>query len=145
MPYVECIVMESLRMFGGRALTVPHRALRDTQLLGYTIPKDVLVIGNLYGCMLEDGGSFEDPLLFKPERFMKNGRISIPDDFIPFGMGKHRCLGESLARASVFLFIATLLQNFTFSVVPEHPPTTDWNDGITPGPKQFKARVKPRM
>lgn len=39
MPYVECIVMESLRMFGGRAFTVPHRALKDTWLNGYLIPK----------------------------------------------------------------------------------------------------------
>ncbi|CAG9824744.1 unnamed protein product [Phaedon cochleariae] len=39
LPYVECVVMESLRMFGGRAFTVPHRALRDTSLSGYHIPK----------------------------------------------------------------------------------------------------------
>lgn len=39
MPYVECIVLESLRIFGGRAFTVPHRALRDTWLNGYLIPK----------------------------------------------------------------------------------------------------------
>lgn len=48
MPYVECIVMESLRMFGGRAFTVPHRALRDTWLNGYLIPK-VSLIDKLVG------------------------------------------------------------------------------------------------
>nr|XP_023019296.1 probable cytochrome P450 303a1 [Leptinotarsa decemlineata] len=135
MPYVECVVMESLRMFGGRCFTVPHRALKDTELFGYSIPKDVLVIGNLYGAMLEEGGSFEEPAMFKPERFLKNGKISLPEDFLPFGIGKRRCLGESLARANVFLFIAALLQKFTFSISPEHPPTTEWKDGITPTSK----------
>lgn len=39
MPYMEAIVLEGLRMFSGRAFTVPHRALRDTTLGGYIIPK----------------------------------------------------------------------------------------------------------
>lgn len=36
---MECVVLEAMRMFSGRALTVPHRALRDTYLNGYFIPK----------------------------------------------------------------------------------------------------------
>ncbi|CAH1180230.1 unnamed protein product [Phaedon cochleariae] len=145
LPYVECVVMESLRMFGGRAFTVPHRALRDTSLSGYHIPKDVLVVGNLYGSMLQEGCGFDEPEKFRPERFLKNGKISLPDGFLPFGLGKHRCLGESLARANIFLFVATMMQKFTFSIVPEHPPTTEWSDGVTPGPRPFKARAKPRL
>ncbi|XP_072396455.1 methyl farnesoate epoxidase-like isoform X3 [Diabrotica undecimpunctata] len=144
MPYLECVVLESLRMFGGRAFTVPHRALRDTYLCGYRIPKDVLVIANLYGCMLEEGCEYENPDVFKPERFLENGKIFLPDSFIPFGIGKHRCLGESLARANVFIFLAVLLQNFDLNICPEHPPTTEWIDGVTPGPKPFKARITPR-
>ncbi|XP_056637719.1 methyl farnesoate epoxidase [Diorhabda sublineata] len=144
MPYVECIALESLRMFGGRAFTVPHRALRDTYLCGYRIPKDVLVIANLYGNLLGEGCGYDDPEAFKPERFLKNGKIFLPDSFIPFGLGKHRCLGESLARANVFLFIASLLQKFDFTMVPGQPLTTEWVDGVTPGPKPFKARIVPR-
>ncbi|CAG9856915.1 unnamed protein product [Phyllotreta striolata] len=144
MPYLECVVMESLRMFAGRAFTVPHRAIRDTYLCGYRIPKDVLVIANLYGCMLEKESGYKNPEAFEPERFLSNGKISLPDNFIPFGLGKHRCLGESMARANVFLFLAALLQKFDFGIVPEQPPTAEWADGITPGPKPFKARITPR-
>lgn len=39
MPYTEATVLESLRMFMGRAHGVPHRALKDTELCGYYIPK----------------------------------------------------------------------------------------------------------
>jgi hypothetical protein len=39
MPYVQAIVLESLRMFMGRTLNVPHRALRDTSIIGHKIPK----------------------------------------------------------------------------------------------------------
>lgn len=87
---------------------------------------------------------FQDPELFKPERFLKSNKISLPDNFMPFGVGKHRCLGETLARANIFLFVSTILQKFTFSIVAEHPPTTEWMDGVTPGPMPFKAKIRLR-
>ncbi|KAJ8922410.1 hypothetical protein NQ315_004356 [Exocentrus adspersus] len=145
LPYVECVVLESLRMFGGRAFTVPHRAIRDTELCGYTIPKDVLILANLHGCMMDPTSGYDNPEEFVPERYMINGNVAVPDTFIPFGFGKHRCLGETLARANLFLFIASLLQRFTFSVVADQPPTEEWRDGVTPGPRPFKARVVPRV
>jgi hypothetical protein len=39
MPYMEAIVLESVRMFMGRTFSIPHRALKDTELQGYCIPK----------------------------------------------------------------------------------------------------------
>lgn len=59
--------------------------------------------------------------------------------------GKHRCMGETLAKSNVFLFTASLLQNFNFSVPPGSlPPSTDAVDGVTPSPKPFQALVTPR-
>lgn len=144
MPYIECIVLEGLRMFGGRAFTVPHRALKDTHLAGYFIPKDVLVIANLRGCLMGPDSGFENPKQFKPERYLKNGKISLPENFLPFGLGKRRCMGESLARANIFLFTAAVLQKFDFRIVPEYPPDLKIEEGVTPSPVHFKARVTPR-
>lgn len=39
MPYMEALVLESVRMFMGRTFSIPHRALQDTTLQGYFIPK----------------------------------------------------------------------------------------------------------
>lgn len=33
-----------------------------------------------------------------------------------FGLGKRKCIGESIARCQVFLFLSTLLQQLEFSV-----------------------------
>lgn len=35
-----------------------------------------------------------------------------------FGMGKRKCIGETIARLEVFLFLAILLQQVEFSVPP---------------------------
>ncbi|KAJ8971907.1 hypothetical protein NQ314_000477 [Rhamnusium bicolor] len=108
------------------------------------MPYDTLVIGNLHSGLMGQESGYDEPEAFKPERYLKNSRISVNENFLPFGFGKHRCLGETLARANLFLFISTLLQKFTFTIVPEHPPTGEWRDGVTPGPRPFKARVIPR-
>ncbi|XP_044732290.1 probable cytochrome P450 303a1 [Chrysoperla carnea] len=138
MPYMNAFVLESVRMFMFRAFGVPHRALRDTKLLGYDIPKDTMVLANFYGVLRD----WEDPDAFRPERFIENGKVVTPDLFIPFGFGKHRCVGESLAKANIFLFSASLLQKFNFSVVPgTKPPSTSGVDSCTPSTGPFKALV----
>ncbi|XP_039286576.1 probable cytochrome P450 303a1 [Nilaparvata lugens] len=144
MPYVEAIVLESLRMFMGRAVAIPHRALRDTKLMGYTIPKDTMVVANISSLMMDET-FWEEPQEFRPERFIKDGKVSMPERFIPFGLGKHRCMGETLAKSNVFVFTATLLQNFEFRVPEgEEPPSPVGVDGVTPSPGLYHAYITQR-
>ncbi|CAG9768048.1 unnamed protein product [Ceutorhynchus assimilis] len=145
MPYMEAIVLEALRMFGCRAFAVPHRALKNTYLGGYLIPKDTLVTANLHGCMMGPDSGFEKPEQFIPERYLKDdGKISVPENHIPFGLGKRRCMGESLARANVFLFTTTILQKYEIHMVPEYPPDMKIVDGVTPAPIHYKAKITHR-
>lgn len=44
MPYMEGVMLESIRMFTSKAFSIPHRALRDTYLGGYRIPKVINVL-----------------------------------------------------------------------------------------------------
>ena len=51
-------------------------------------------------------------------------------------------MGEGLAKSNIFVIIATLLHEFTFSVVPgEEKPTTDFIDGVTAGPTPYRALI----
>ncbi|EGI60832.1 Putative cytochrome P450 303a1 [Acromyrmex echinatior] len=146
MPYVEAIVMESLRVFVGRTLSVPHRALKDISIVGHKIPKDTMLVANFNGILMDE--TWDDPEDFRPERFLdNNGNIITSEKFFPFGMGRHHCMGETLARNNIFIIIATLLHAFNFSVIPGEPrPTTqDFVDGATAGPKPYRALVSLRM
>ncbi|KAG5343836.1 CP303 protein, partial [Acromyrmex heyeri] len=146
MPYVEAIVLESLRVFVGRTLSVPHRALKDTSIVGHKIPKDTMLVANFNRILMDE--SWDDPEDFRPERFLdNNGNIITPEKYFPFGIGIHHCMGETLARSNIFIITATLLQAFSFSVVPgeQRPTMQDFVDGVTAGPKPYRALVSLRM
>jgi len=81
-------MLESVRMFMGRGFNIPHRAYKDTTIQGYNIPKDTMVIANL-NAILMDENLFDEPLKFKPERFLdEKGTLSVPEAYLPFGFGK---------------------------------------------------------
>ena len=60
-----------------------------------------------------------EPERFDPERFIENGSVKKSEAFIPFGAGKRRCPGESLARAELFLFFVGIMQKFHFEGTEE--------------------------
>nr|KAG5701785.1 hypothetical protein BaRGS_000775 [Batillaria attramentaria] len=59
--------------------------------------------------------------------------------------GRRVCLGESLARTELFLYLATMIQRFQF-LPPEDGqlPSLEGILGISNSPKPFKVRLVPR-
>ena len=119
MPYLEATIHEVLRFSSLVPLGVAHRALEDVQFHGYTIPKGTTVIGNIYKGNNEKS-VWGDPENFRPERFLsKDGKSLVHyDAWMPFAVGKRVCLGETLARDELFLFLGNLVQAFKVDTVP---------------------------
>ncbi len=94
------------------ALPPPHKTLRDVVFRGRRIPKDTQVAYLGYA-MNHDGRKFSDPDVFNPERFLDSGgRFRRSEHLFNFGLGKRRCPGEVLGSAEVFMFVASIVQNF---------------------------------
>lgn len=101
-----------------------------------------MVIANMNGVLLTKASSWDDPEVFRPSRFIRDGKVVIPETYLPFGFGRHRCMGETLAKANIFLLATSMLQKFRFSVPPGlPPPVTDVVDGVTPAPKPYNALI----
>jgi cytochrome P450 len=85
----------------------------NVQFHGFEIPKGTLVFANLFAAH-HDPAVWGDPANFRPERFLTaNGKGVVKHDgLIPFSTGKRVCLGESLARDTLFLFITSLVHTF---------------------------------
>ena len=68
-------------------LTLPHMTSEDAILQDYVIPKNTIVIGNLYSCA-RDTGIWNNASDFKPERHLDaNGQFHSNEKFIPYGIG----------------------------------------------------------
>ncbi|KAI1721902.1 cytochrome p450 domain-containing protein [Ditylenchus destructor] len=96
---------------------------------------------------MNDPQNFSLPEEFRPERFIdENCNLKKNDGFMPFSIGARKCLGESLARAELFLIFANLLKNFEFSLdKKESQPSTQRSYGLTVSPKPFKCVLRRRV
>ncbi|XP_030383844.1 probable cytochrome P450 303a1 [Scaptodrosophila lebanonensis] len=143
MPYCEAITMEALRMFMAHTFGIPHRAVCDTRLSGYEIPKDTMVIACFRG-MLNNPVDFPEPESFDPTRFLIDGQLKLPEAFNPFGFGRHRCMGDLLGRQNLFMFTTTILQHFKLIALPGMMPEEVPLDGITAAVKPYDVLFVPR-
>ena len=97
--------------------------------------------------LFQDKDHWGDPEVFRPERFLDpEGKLVKDEWMIPFGAGKRACLGEILARSTLFLFFTTLLQEFTFTIPEGDPiPSKIPLSGITIAPQPFRVKVTKRL
>jgi methyl farnesoate epoxidase/farnesoate epoxidase len=142
--YTEAVLCEIQRCANIAPLGIAHRAVENSYLSGFFIPKDATILCNLYG-LHTDEGYWKNANQFIPERFLNvDGDLVFPDYFIPFGMGKRRCLGENVAKSSFFLFFASIMHYFDIECVGELPDLNGIN-GISLAPKPFQVSMKRRF
>ena len=54
---------------------------------------------------------FPNPKHFNPGRFLaEDGKLKRVEEFAPFSVGRRICMGETLAKNSLFLFFVRVLQ-----------------------------------
>ncbi|KAL8154042.1 hypothetical protein V2J09_011802 [Rumex salicifolius] len=112
LPFLRCIVNETLRLFPVAPLLIPHFSSADSTVAGYHVPKGTVLLVNAWA-LHRDPGVWEEPLAFRPERF--DGGIGFR--FIPFGAGRRACPGSGLAMRMVMLTLATWIQGFEWESV----------------------------
>uniref|UniRef100_A0A672IPX0 Cytochrome P450, family 2, subfamily N, polypeptide 13 n=1 Tax=Salarias fasciatus TaxID=181472 RepID=A0A672IPX0_SALFA len=132
MPYTDAVIHEIQRIGNIVPLNGLRRAAQDTTLGGYYIPKVLST-------------QWETPDTFNPGHFLNaEGKFVKPEAFLPFSAGKRVCLGESLAKMELFLFLVGLLQKFSFSVPDGVELSTEGITGSTRVPHPFKVNAKIR-
>uniref|UniRef100_A0A671VMC7 Cytochrome P450, family 2, subfamily X, polypeptide 9 n=1 Tax=Sparus aurata TaxID=8175 RepID=A0A671VMC7_SPAAU len=145
MPYVQAVIHESQRMANTVPLSVFHCTTKDTELMGYSIPRGTTIIPNLTSVLYEEG-QWKSAHEFNPENFLdEKGEFVKPEAFMPFSTGPRMCLGEGLARMELFLILVTLLRRFKF-IWPEDAGEPDFTPvyGTTQTPKPYSMKVQLR-
>ncbi|KAF9458994.1 cytochrome P450 [Collybia nuda] len=132
LPYLECILQETLRWCPATPLGVPHLSLEDDIYNGMLIPKGSIVIANVRGMGLDES-IYTDPLIFNPDRFLRgpSGRGE-PHLSASFGFGRRICPGRFLAHDSIWIAVTTVLAVFSISKEFED----DWDETLPTPIKQ---------
>ncbi|KAH7718337.1 CBN-CYP-33C9 protein [Aphelenchoides avenae] len=141
--YTNAVIMEIQRLCNLLQQNLLHRTTRDVTVGGHLLPKGTTIVPQI-STIHYDGQIFPNPKRFDPERFLdQNGRFKPMAEVFPFSIGKRQCLGESLARMELFLFLANLLNHFKFSAGSK-PPSLKRSMGLTVPCQPYTVRIAKR-
>ncbi|WP_284454606.1 cytochrome P450 [Actinomadura madurae] len=125
-PKLESAIKEALRLHPPLILLL-RVAQSDQEVLGHRIPA-----GTMVGCSLAVSNridsDFPDPDAFHPERYAAPREEDLLNrwTWVPFGAGRHRCVGANFAMMQLKAIFSVLLRDWEFE--PAQPPETYRND-----------------
>ncbi|XP_059211347.1 steroid 17-alpha-hydroxylase/17,20 lyase [Centropristis striata] len=145
LPYLDCVINEGMRIRPVSPVLIPHTAMTDSSIGGHSVSRGTRVLVNMWS-IHHDPEHWDKPDLFNPDRFLDGGgRRVTPPCFLPFGAGPRVCVGESLARLELFLFLSSLLQRMSFTLPRgAAPPDLQGRLGVVLQPLPYKVVVTPR-
>ncbi|GMI70202.1 cytochrome p450 79a2 [Hibiscus trionum] len=148
--YIKCCARESFRLHPIAPFNIPHVSNSDATAAGYFIPKGSHVLIGRRGM---NPNIWDEPLVFKPERHLKDGWGSggvelIENElrFISFGVGRRGCIGAGLGSVVTIMLFARLIQGFTWDAPPNETEIdlSESKDDLFLA-KPLHALAKPRL
>ncbi len=109
-PYAQAVIEESMRLYPPAyfidRLNIEEDVFEDT-----VIPQGTTLLFSLFE-IHKDPDFWEDPLEFKPERFMGVTKSTYSSHYFPFGAGPRMCIGNNFAMYEMIIAVQTLVSNF---------------------------------
>nr|AEO50743.1 cytochrome P450 II f2-like protein II [Biomphalaria glabrata] len=144
--YLNAAIKETQRLASILPQSLMRISSKTQTIKNYTIPEGSLIVPNLDAVLLDKKIWGSDADVFNPDRFIDaKGQLKKPEEFIPFGVGRRVCLGESMAKTELFLYLSSLIKRFhLLPVHPDQPPPMDYIYGLTMIPKTYQLRLNER-
>ncbi|KAG9446295.1 hypothetical protein H6P81_012423 [Aristolochia fimbriata] len=118
LPYMKAVIKETFRLRPPVPLLVPRESIEECTIDGQRVPLGSRVIINTYA-MGRDGTVWEDPLSYRPERFLGSDidvKGQVDFELLPFGGGRRGCPGYNFGLATVEIALASLLYHFDWEL-----------------------------
>ncbi|KAH7549559.1 hypothetical protein ACOSP7_025594 [Xanthoceras sorbifolium] len=117
--YLDAVVKEAMRLHPALPLLAPRCPSQSTIVGGYTIPKGARIMLNVWA-IHRDPQLWDNPLEFRPERFLNNSEnfnyLGNNFQYMPFGSGRRICAGIPLAERMLMFLLASLLHSFEWKL-----------------------------
>ncbi|KAK4734848.1 hypothetical protein R3W88_009109 [Solanum pinnatisectum] len=154
MVYLKAVILEGLRRHPPGHFVLPHTVTEEVELNGYVIPKDA-TINFMVGEMSLDPNVWEDPMEFKPERFLVKGSDkeagfditgSREIKMMPFGAGRTICPAYAVAMLHLEYFVASLIWHFRWDPVEgDDVDLSEMRELTIVMKNPLRARICPRV
>ncbi|RAM52605.1 MAG: cytochrome P450 [Hapalosiphonaceae cyanobacterium JJU2] len=118
LPYLTAVCNETLRIYPVGMVTLPRVVQESFEILGHRLDPGTVVTGCIYLTHHRED-LYPQPKQFKPERFLE--RQFSHYEFLPFGGGARRCIGEALAMFEMKLVLATILSRYQLALIDKRP------------------------
>ncbi|KAI5655238.1 hypothetical protein M9H77_32425 [Catharanthus roseus] len=145
LPYLRCIINETLRLFPVAPILLPHMSSTNCTVSGYNISRNTTLMVNVWA-IHRDPNIWEEPTKFMPERF--EGFKADQSDgfkFFPFGIGRRACPGYGMGMRIIGLTLATLIQCFEWERIGNELVDLEEGSGFTLSKtKPLEALCRPR-
>ena len=146
MPRLEAAIKEALRLHPPLILVL-RVAKRDLEVNGFRIDAGKLVGASLsVSNRIED--DFPDADAFVPSRYLdpRNEDVANPWTWIPFGAGRHRCVGAPFAMMQLKAIFSVLLRGWEFELgLPPEEYRNDHSKMVVQLQQPCPARYRERQ
>ncbi len=143
LPYLGRVITEALRLHHTGWL-VTRRTLQPTRIGDWEIPAGT-ELAYCQHALHRDPELFPDPLAFDPDRWLDDSLPPLSNGaFLPFGAGKHKCIGDRFAQAELTTAIATLTRSWRLELVPGQTVRPVARATVRPSTLKMAARPRER-
>lgn len=114
--YLQKVFDEILRLYTPNWI-LDRRTKNALELGEYSLPAGAEVVFSL-SALHRDPVLYPDPLKFDPDRWSGDSSKTVRYAFIPFGTGRRKCIGDSLAHTVVMTTAATMFSRWWLTPLP---------------------------
>jgi cytochrome P450 len=126
--FTAALINEALRLYTPNWLLM-RKTKKPIRFTGVDIPAGAEIVYSLTA-MHRDEALFEDALAFNPDRWQK--KID-KTTCIPFGAGRHKCIGDRFAIMEMVIFLATISSRFRLVGLPGQTMRVVKSAALLPG------------
>jgi len=157
LPYVTAVIYECFRWQPIVPLAFPHRVDTEDTYRGYHIPKNSVVLPNVWGILQDPAVYGHNVHNYEPKRWLiktNGGGWRLNPDMrdpttISFGFGRRVCPGKHMGLSTLWINVASLLHSFNISEALDGggnliKPTVKYIPGVLNSPAPFQCTIEPR-
>ncbi|MFE0254697.1 cytochrome P450 [Streptomyces sp. NPDC059010] len=140
LPYLDRVITETLRLHHPGWL-VTRRTTEETRLGEWTLPAGT-ELAYCQHALHRDPERFPDPHTFDPDRWTDAAQEPPPGAFVPFGDGKHKCMGDRFSLTEMVTALATMLRSVRLELAEGQ--VIRQVARLTVRPRNLRMTVRPR-